>query len=149
MIRIEGLGFTPREIQSLYDKIKTIKNSFSLWEELKKSSLYEENLTEVFCHWEDGDFLIVYEKNCYFFRKKGSLWDWDINLVGRPEAIVEDEEIRNILDQQIPEVNWVLVNTDLNDDESNSQTPFQLHFFDRLNLIIEDLINKELINALL
>ena len=149
MINIEGIGITPREIQDLYDSIRAIEDRrHSLWNELKKNAFYNIKLTSAFCHMEWHDFLIVYEKNCYFFRKKDNLWDWDIKLVGRPEVIIEDEEIRYVLEQRIPEVNWVLVNTDLNDDESNSQTPFQWHFFDRINLIIENLINKGKNNVL-
>jgi hypothetical protein len=138
----------PREIQDLYDTIRATRHPFYtvlpfLWQEcLKKSPLYNDSLTGTFCHMEDGDFLIVYEKNCYFFDKKPDFWDWNIKLVGRPEVLIEDEQLRDALEQQIPEVNWVLVNTDLNDDESNSQTSFQWHFFDRINLIIENLINK-------
>ncbi|MCE2671921.1 MAG: hypothetical protein LW728_22560 [Microcystis sp. 49638_E5] len=135
MISIEGIGVTPRDIQDLYDRI-TAAPKLPLCPSLY-SSLYNEKLTEVFCHHEDGDFLIVYEKNCYFFRKKGALWDWDIKLIGRPEVIIEDEQIRDVLEEEIPDVNWVLVNIDFNDDECNSQTPFQSHFFDRINIIID------------
>ena len=137
MIRIEGIGVTPRDIQDLYDRI-TADPKLPLCPSLQFANCteYKKSLTEVFCHHEDGDFLIVYEKNCYFFRKKGGLWDWDIKLIGRPEVIVEDEQIRDVLEEEIPDVNWVLVNVDFNDDECNSQTPFQSHFFDRINIII-------------
>ena len=138
MIRIEGIGVTPREIQDLYDKVKAVRKSLlSLELELDRSPLHNDSLTEALCNREDGDFLIVYEKNCYFFDKKPDSWDWDIKLVGRPEVIIEDEQIRDALEKSIPDVNWVLVNIDFNDDECNSQTPFQAHFFDRLGIIID------------
>ena len=138
MISIEGIGVTPRDIQDLYDRITAAPKLLPcLSLELAISPLYKESLTKVFCYHEDGDFLIVYEKNCYFFRKKGGLWDWDIKLIGRPEVIIEDEQIRDVLEEEIPDVNWVLVNVDFNDDECNSQTPFQSHFFDRINIIID------------
>ena len=138
MIRIEGIGITPREIQDLYDSIRAIEDRrHTLWNELKKNAFYNVKLTSAFCHMECHDFLIVYGKNCYFFRKKGDLWDWDIKLVGRPEVLIEDEQLRDWLEEKIPDVNWVLVNIDFNDDECNSQTPFQAHFFDRINFIID------------
>jgi hypothetical protein len=138
VISIEGIGVTPREIQDLYDKVKVVRKSLlSLELELDRSPLHNDSLTEALCNREDGDFLIVYEKNCYFFDKKPDSWDWDIKLIGRPEAIIEDEQIRDLLEEEIPDVNWVLIHTDFTDDGSNSWTPFQEHFRHRIGIIID------------
>jgi len=136
VISIEGLAMPPRPIQDLYDKIKSPENDGLLWETLRESVLFSESLTETFCHTEDGDFLIVYGKNAYHFSHAEDK-TWKISMVGRPEVLIEDEQIRDTLEESIPDVSWVLINTNLNDDESNSWTPFQAHFFDRINIVID------------
>ena len=120
----------PKEVTKLHQAILKAPHP---WHVIQDSPIFADKLTETLCDWENGDFMVTCEQDCYLFAKNGL--DWDITKTGRPYVLISDETIRPELEKDIPEIHWVFIPEE--QDPTKPETPFQKAFSDRLDTILQ------------
>ena len=116
--------------------IAYLNKSRSPWDYLEDN--LSKQLTEIFCNFDDDDFLILNNGIVYnIYKKKADYGDyWKSEIIGRPDVLLEmkNAAILPELESRYSAINWMVVEEG---DITSVSTPFMTEFTDRINAIID------------
>jgi len=102
-----------------------------------KSGLLNKELTDLLLDPKDGDFIALDGKIAHLIYQTdgGECGVWESKPIGQPNVLIGINEviILSELESQYSAINWVVVEGEV----TAVTTPFQLHFWDRITIIID------------